>query len=266
MEGRSRVGLTALLAVPLAGLSLASAGGSLLAPHLLVANPLLLMALSPRAIYLAVAAASVPLPVFLAVGLLRLGAADPWHYALGRMHGPVVAARLARRSPMAGRLARRLLEIGWRKGLAAVALSPTGKVLMIAGASRLRPGRVALADVCGTLVQLTVLYATGRPLAQALSPSPLTLAIVAVVVTLCAVAGPAIFAALTRRSRAPAVDEPATPTPTPLSPRRCAETYPAWTGLADPDRRTDSVSPVIRRSALSPAAPAQARGFDPCRG
>lgn len=216
MEGRSRFGLAALLAAPLAALSLVSAAGSLLAPHLLAANPLLLMALSPRSIYLAVAAGTVPLPVFLAVGLLRLGAADPWHYALGRMYGPVIAARLARRSPLAGRFAGRLLELWRRKGLVAVALSPTGKVLMIAGASRLRPGRVALADVCGTLVHLTVLYVAGRPLAQALNPSPLTLAIVAVVVTFCAVAGPATVAALARkRSQARAVEALLAPTPTP---------------------------------------------------
>ena len=68
--------------------------GHVLAPHLLVTNPLILMMLSPRTINLAVAAGTVPLPTFLAVGLVRLAAADPCHYTLGRMHGPSVRSWL----------------------------------------------------------------------------------------------------------------------------------------------------------------------------
>jgi len=198
----------------LAILSVASACGSLLAPHLLVANPLLLIALSPRAIFLAVAAGTVHLPLFLAVGLVRLGAADPWYYALGRMHGPEIAAGVARRSPLAGRFVGCLLELGRGKGLVAVALAPTGKVLALAGASGLRPGRVALADAGGTLAQLTVLYAAGQPLAQILHPSSLTLTIVAIVVMVVAVSGPAAAALSTqRRSRARRLEAPATLAP-----------------------------------------------------
>lgn len=194
-----RLGFTALLAVPLAALSLASAVGTLLAPHLLVANPLLLVVLSPRRVYLVVAAAAVPLPLFLAIGLLRLGAADPWHFLLGRMHGRTVAEGLARRSPMTGRFARALLDMGRGWGLAIVALSPTGKVLMLAGATRLPPRRVAVADAAGTLLQLVALHVAGGALAHALNPAERTLTAVAVVVALFAVAGPAGVAAFARR-------------------------------------------------------------------
>ncbi len=198
----SRLRLTALLAVPLAALSLASAVGTLLAPHLLVANPLLLIVLSPPRGYLAVAAATVPLPLFLAIGLLRLGAADPWHFLLGRTHGPTVARGLARGSPLAGRFARALLDVGHGRGLAIVALSPTGKVLMLAGATRLPPRRVALADAGGTLLQLVALHVAGGALAHALDPAERTLTVVAVVVALLAVAGPAAVAASVRRRSA----------------------------------------------------------------
>ncbi len=198
----SRLRLTALLAVPLAALSLASAVGTLLAPHLLVANPLLLIVLSPRRVYLTVAAATVPLPLFLAIGLLRLGAADPWHFLLGRMHGPTVARGLARRSPLAGRFARALLDTGRRRGLIVVAFAPTGKILMLAGATGLPSRRVALADAGGTVLQLVVLRATGGALVHALDPTERTLTILAVVVALVAVAGPAAVAGFVRRRSA----------------------------------------------------------------
>jgi len=207
------------LVLPLVILSAASVCGSLLAPHLLVANPLLLMALSPRNIYLAGAAGSVPLPVFMAVGLLRLGAADPCYYALGRRHGPAIAAGASRRSPLAGRIAGRLLKLGRTKGLAVVALSPTGKVLTLAGASGIRSRHVAVADAGGTLVQLIVLYAAGQTIGQALHPSPRTLTIVAVVVALSALAWPAAVALSTqKRSRARRLDAPVPFVPGTLGP------------------------------------------------
>jgi membrane protein DedA with SNARE-associated domain len=204
----------ALLALPIVVLSLTSAAGNVMAPHLLAANPLLLAALSPRAIHLVVAAGSAPLPVFLAVGMLRLVAADPWHYLLGRMHGPAVAEALSRRSAGLGRLAAWILRIDQRKGLMAVAASPTGKVLMVAGAARLRPSRVAAADAAGTLVQLGVLYVSGRPLVHALKLSPEAMAIVGVGSLVLAVAGPAIVARATARRSRPGPPEPAIPVAT----------------------------------------------------
>lgn len=179
-----------------------SAAGTLLAPHLLVANPLLLMALSPRRAYLAVAAATVPLPVFLAVGFLRLVAADPWHFLLGRVHGVTLAEGLARRSALAGGLARRVLLWGQRTGLAVVAFSPTGKMLLLAGATGLPPRRVALADTGGTLLQLVALHATGEAMARALEPSERTLTVVAVLIALFAMAGSAAVAASLRKGSA----------------------------------------------------------------
>ncbi len=190
----SRRARLVILAAPLAVLSIASAAGSVLSPYLLVANPLLLVALSPRAVHLVVAAAAMPLPTFLAVGMLRLMAADPSHYVLGRMHGTAAAAAIERRSVSLGRVAQWLLGMDERKSLLVVGVSPTGKFLFLAGAGRARPILVALADAGGTFVQLMVLYVSGRPLMQALDPSPLVLAIMAALALSLAIGGPAVVA------------------------------------------------------------------------
>lgn len=187
--------------VPLLFLSVASAVGALLAPRLLTTNPLLLVVLSPKTLHLAVAAGAVPLPLFLAVGLLRLAAGDPWHYALGRTHGPAMAGALARQSAGLGAAARWLLSLGERKGLLAVALYPTGKVLVVAGAARISPSRVAVADAAGTLFQLALIYGTGRPLLAAVNLSPRTLALVGAAALVVGTAGPVVAAEARSRAR-----------------------------------------------------------------
>lgn len=188
---------TAFLSVPLAVLTAASVVGNLLSPHLLVANPLVLVMLAPRTLYLTVAAGRTPLGLFLVVGLLRLAAADPSHYLLGRLHGPRLT-ELARRRAGPHRAVRLLLRAWQRIGLPLVALSPTGKVLVMAGASGIRHRRVAAVALGGTLVQLLALYAAGRAvsgpteaLGSLVSEHSGVLVLVAAVATI-AVAGKAV--------------------------------------------------------------------------
>ena len=191
-----------LLVAPLAVLSLASLVGNVLAPHLMAARPLLLVALCPRTVHVVVAAGVVPFPTLLVVGLVRLAAADPSHYLIGRRHGPALVGTMVRRSPVLGRLASRLLAVEERHLLLAVAASPTGKILMVAGAAGLSPARVAAADVAGTVAQLTVLYATGRPLMDALHLSSGTLTALGSATVVAFAAGPAVFNRATRRGAA----------------------------------------------------------------
>jgi hypothetical protein len=74
------------LVLPLAVLSVVSAGATLAAPALR-GNPLLLMALTPRLPFLVLAARRIgPVP-FVAVGTVRLCLADPFHFRLGRRLG-----------------------------------------------------------------------------------------------------------------------------------------------------------------------------------
>lgn len=145
---------TVLLAAPIAALSAVSLVGNLLAPTLVSTHPLLLVSLSPRTLYLAVAAGDAPLAAYLAVGLLRLCAADPCHFRLGALLG----SRLDRAVARLPRACRRV-------GLPAVTLWPTGKVLMVAGAAGLPHRQVVMAAVTGTLARLVLIYSAGRALA-----------------------------------------------------------------------------------------------------
>ncbi|MGH8974192.1 MAG: hypothetical protein ACRD0C_13460, partial [Acidimicrobiia bacterium] len=71
------------LVAPLLVLSVVSGAGTLGAPWL-VDWPLLLVGLSPRLPFLAVAAHQVGVVPFLLVGTIRLCVGDPFHFMLGR--------------------------------------------------------------------------------------------------------------------------------------------------------------------------------------
>ena len=183
-----------VLGAPLLVLTGASVVGNVLAPGLLGAHPLLLVALAPRAPFLAVAAGQVSFVAFVVVAFLRLCAADPSHFLLGRLHGQRAAAVLDR-----GR--RPTLAALWdRLGLVLVGLSPSGKVLLLAGASRLPHRRVATAAMAGTLAQVGLLYVGGRAVA---GPGRALAGVVATYApfAMAATAGVVVTAAAVRRRR-----------------------------------------------------------------
>lgn len=136
--------------------------GDLLSPALRERHPLVLVVLSPRTAYLAAAAHDVPLLVFLVVAVVRLCAADPLHFMLGRTAGPTALATAGRL-----RLVRPLVERGrsscsnplW---LAVVAASPTAKTMVVSGAVGLRRRWVALADLMGTLARAVLIWSAGQ--------------------------------------------------------------------------------------------------------
>lgn len=138
---------TRYLALGILALSVLSLGGTILTP-LLLAEPLLLIAATPRLPFLVLASEDTPLTVFLAVGTVRLLAGDPLHFLIGRRHGaPLISARLR---AWTGRL-----------GFVAVAVRPTSKVLLAAGASGVSFPAAAIADVTGTVVYLGLLAGVG---------------------------------------------------------------------------------------------------------
>jgi hypothetical protein len=136
------------LATPLAVLTAASLLGSAMAPELLAHHPLVLIALAPRTVFMVAGAPHVGVLAFIAVGTVRLAAADPFHFAIGRRY---LGHRLDRHRRLIGRI-----------GLPVVAVHPTGPVLAAAGAAGMRPTSVAVADVLGTVVQLAALHEIGR--------------------------------------------------------------------------------------------------------
>jgi hypothetical protein len=144
--------------LPLAILSLVSAGGTLAAPVLHGRNPLLLMALSPRLPFLVLAVPRVGLVPFVLIGTARLCLADPFHFRLGR--------RLDWLRHGQGRLAPRLVGHRWARPAiaAAVVLRPNGRHLALAGAVGLRTWVVVALDVVGTVAYLACLHSAGAQL------------------------------------------------------------------------------------------------------
>lgn len=135
------------LVLPLAGLSAVSTVATASAP-ILTAWPLLLVALSPRLLFLSLAAPHAPAIAFVAVATARLSLADPFHYRLGR----TCATSATRRLPgFARRALERSAHLQRPAAAVAVLLRPNGPSLAWAGSQRLPPPLVAALDLAGTL-------------------------------------------------------------------------------------------------------------------
>ena len=146
------------LVLPLAVLTAISSLGTLAAPGLIAGDQsLLLVALSPRLSFLAIAAPQTALVPFLVVAGIRLCLADPFHFFLGRRHGAGAITRLAGRH----RWLAKATTAAARSIPVLVFLRPNGTNLAIAGASRHSPVQVAVADLVGTLVYLLLIHQVG---------------------------------------------------------------------------------------------------------
>lgn len=146
--------------VLLGGLTAVSVAGTVAAPALWH-QPVLLMALAPRLPFLVLAAATVPLPVFLVVGTVRLCVADPVHFDLARRLGDRVEPLL----PGWGRVARTALAGRWGRPATAVwvVLRPTSNQLRLAAWSGLRAHQALVLSALGTVAYLVALHlGTGR--------------------------------------------------------------------------------------------------------
>ena len=143
--------------IPLAALTAISSLGTMAAPGLAADKPLLLVALSPRLSFLAIAAPKVGLLPFLVVAGIRLCLADPFHFVLGRRHGTHAITKLTTRS----RTLTKVHAVAGRSVPLLVFLRPSGTNLAIAGASRNNTVHIAVADVVGTLVYLLLVHQLG---------------------------------------------------------------------------------------------------------
>jgi hypothetical protein len=143
------------LLLPLAALTVVSSVGTMAAPGL-TDRPLVLVALSPRLSFLALAAPKVGLLPFLVVAGLRLCVADPFHFVLGRRHGSAAVDRLTR-----NRWLSAIKAVATRSLPLLVFLRPNGTNLAIAGAGKGRTLHIAVADVVGTLVYLLLVHRVG---------------------------------------------------------------------------------------------------------
>ena len=143
------------LVLPLEGLSAVSTAATVSAP-VLTAWPLLLVALSPRLLFLSLAAPHAPAIAFVAVATARLSLADPFHYRLGRS----CATSATRRLPaFARRALERSAHLQRPAAAVAVLLRPNGPSLAWAGSQRLAPPLVAALDLAGTLAYVVAVRA-----------------------------------------------------------------------------------------------------------
>jgi len=120
-----------------------AATGDILSSVLLSHHRLLLIVLTPRTACLVAAADDGPVVLYVLISVARLAAADPLHFMLGRRLGSPAPSRTR---PL------------W---LSAVAVSPTGKTMLLAGMAGLPAWPVAVANVVGTAVRVILIWRIG---------------------------------------------------------------------------------------------------------
>ncbi|MDA3020479.1 MAG: hypothetical protein O3B15_09280 [Actinomycetota bacterium] len=142
-------------ALPIMAMSSVSFIGTACTP-LLLGNPLALMLLSPRIIFMGLAAGQMSLIPFVLLASLRLSVTDPFHFLLGRRHGPKQMMKL-------GRIGRWMAKPGTHHKTVAIGLlafRPIGRHLMWAGAQNVRARWVVAIDVVSTIVYCVIVHKT----------------------------------------------------------------------------------------------------------
>lgn len=153
-----RLRTAGLLCIPLAALTAVSLLGQALSFSLVRSHPVVLMVLTPRTPYMIAAATQLPLGPFVAIAVVRLMVADPLHFALGRRYGSGAFDGMAQRLPTFA------LSVVRRYGAWVALMSPTAKVLLVAGAAGLDARRVFIAAAVGTSVRVVAVWAAAHSL------------------------------------------------------------------------------------------------------
>jgi len=152
-----RIDPTALPIMAMSGVSLI---GTACTP-LLLGHPLALMLLSPRIIFMGMAAGKMSLIPFVLLASLRLSMTDPFHFLIGRRHGPKHMVKL-------GRIGRWMAKPGAHHKTLAIgllAVRPIGRHLMWAGAQSVRVRWVVAIDIVSTIVYCVVVHKTASTMA-----------------------------------------------------------------------------------------------------
>lgn len=143
------------LVLPLAALTTLSSLTTLGFP-LLVRWPILLVAGSPRLVFLVLAARATPIVPFVVVAAVRLCVADPFNFLLGRRIGCTVVSRVPWprvRDALEG--SQRFQRVA---AACAVLARPSAAMLMWAGSQRVPPPVVGVFAVASTVVYCVMVH------------------------------------------------------------------------------------------------------------
>lgn len=147
-------------------LTVASLLGTALSPYLLVKSPLLLVALSPAAHHVALAAASVEQAPLIVVATLRRVLAGLSAYGLGYLYGRAAIQWVEQRHPRLARLVRFVERLFARFGVALLVIAPAPTIAVLAGAARSRLSVFLLALTLGHALWNTVTQYLGDSFAR----------------------------------------------------------------------------------------------------
>lgn len=148
---------TAVIVVVLVALWLASTAGAAAAPALATSHAVALALLTPRAAFVAAAAAHLPAAAFVTIFVARLSLGDPLHYALGRGHGSRWLRWVAMQWPGCGGGLQRAERLVRRVGVPVVGIVPTGSVMAVAGAVGMPFVPSMTLNLLGTTVRVVAL-------------------------------------------------------------------------------------------------------------
>ncbi|MGH8904476.1 MAG: DedA family protein [Egibacteraceae bacterium] len=147
----------ALLAVPIAVLSIAGILAAAFTPLLVRDHPLLLIVLEARNRYLLLVSAKLGTAEFITVGVARRLASDPFYYLLGRWYGERAAQWVDQRLGGGARLTESVEQWFRRVADVAVFLLPGALVCALAGLTGMRPARFVSLNLAGSLVVVVAL-------------------------------------------------------------------------------------------------------------
>jgi membrane protein YqaA with SNARE-associated domain len=139
--------------------------GAALSPYLLVKNPLLLVAISPAAHHVALAAATVEPLTLIAVATLRRLLLGICAYGLGYIYGRVSFEWLGRRYPRLGRWLNFVERLFARGGVALLIVAPAQTLVLLAGVARSPLLPFMLALTLGNVIWTTLTYYLGDAIA-----------------------------------------------------------------------------------------------------
>jgi membrane protein DedA with SNARE-associated domain len=150
-----------LLLAPVIVLFAAGVIGTAFAPVLLARAPLLLIAMSPLFRHLVLASSSIDPVPFVAVAIVRLFAADPFLYVIGREYGPEAVDWVKSRSRAAGRVMRFAERAFARAGVLVLFVSPGPLVCLLAGVERMPLTTFVAVNLLGTATAVLLIRSFG---------------------------------------------------------------------------------------------------------